>query len=118
MIIAVDFDGTLFSGKWPEIGTPNLKMIQWCKEQKEKGNILILWTCRHGKNLKKAVKACKELGLEFDKVNDHDEGNLKKYGTLLVKFKKGAKIFADMYIDDKAYRPEEIINGDNYGKEE
>lgn len=112
MIIAVDFDDTLFEGDWPGVGEPKLEMIEWCKQQKERGNTVILWTCRRGRALKEAVKACRALGLDFDRVNNHDKNNLKKYGTLLVRLKKGAKIFADMYVDDKAYRPEEVLNGE------
>ena len=104
MIIAVDFDNTLFRTCYPSICEPNWTVINWCKEQQDIGNILILWTCRNGKNLKEALKACKSVGLKFDYVNKHSKEMLKKFG----RFKKSKKVFADIYIDDHAYRPEEI----------
>lgn len=32
LIIAVDFDGTLSSAKWPDVGDALHKAIEWCKE--------------------------------------------------------------------------------------
>lgn len=102
-VIAVDFDGTLFSNAWPEIGEPNWKLIKWCQERQELGDTLILWTCRHGKYLKAAVAACKEVGLHFDYINNHCAASRKAFGA----FGQGKKIFATVYIDDKAFRPTE-----------
>ena len=45
-IIAVDFDGTLCYGNWPELGEPNRPLIKYLINQKRSGNKLILWTCR------------------------------------------------------------------------
>ena len=42
--IAVDFDGTLCYSKWPELGQPNLALIEYLQEWKRNGNKLILWT--------------------------------------------------------------------------
>ena len=49
--IAVDFDGTLCYSKWPELGQPNLALIEYLQEWKRNGNKLILWTCRVGEAL-------------------------------------------------------------------
>ena len=68
--IAVDFDGTLCYSKWPELGQPNLALIEYLQEWKRNGNKLILWTCRAGEALSKAVEWCREQNLEFDAVND------------------------------------------------
>ena len=38
-IIACDFDGTLFTNDYPDIGEPIWKTINYCKEQKENGAI-------------------------------------------------------------------------------
>ena len=40
--IAVDFDGTLCYSKWPELGQPNLALIEYLQEWKRNGNKLIL----------------------------------------------------------------------------
>lgn len=102
-IIAVDFDGTLFTDDYPDIGEPIWKTINYCKEQQAKGAILILWTCRNGEDLKEAVKLCEGVGLHFDYVNENEKENLKKYN-----FKDNRKIYADIYLDDKALKLEDI----------
>ena len=106
-IIAVDFDGTLFHTQFPEIIAPNLPLINWCKQQKEQGSILILWTCRSGDNLQAAVEACKKEGLTFNYINEHSAEALDTFTVT----SNSHKVFADIYIDDKARRPEEIITG-------
>ena len=46
-IYAVDFDGTLSNGEYPNTGEPNLALIEYLKKKKDSGKaILILWTCR------------------------------------------------------------------------
>lgn len=96
-IIAVDFDGTLFTDEYPEVGYPVWKVINYCKEQQEKGAILILWTCRNGKDLQEAIEQCRYVGLTFDYVNENTKENLSRYGEV-----DNRKIYADEYIDDKA----------------
>lgn len=104
MVIAVDFDGTLFTNDFPDTGEPIWKTINWCKDRKNDGDTLILWTCRRGKNLKNALKACSSVGLRFDYVNTHNNMSKRIFGRA----PKGCKIYADIYIDDKAVRPEDI----------
>ena len=96
MILAVDFDGTLSFGKWPDVGPANTKLINYLIHRKEKGDKLILWTCRTNDELLKAVLWCKEQGLEFDSINDNLPEVIKKYGV------NSRKISCNYYIDDKA----------------
>ena len=93
-IIAVDFDGTLCFSKWPDCGEPNQALINYLKKWKSDGNKLILWTCRIGEALTKAVAWCQEHGLEFDAVNDNLPEMQKRFGN------NPRKIYADYYIDD------------------
>lgn len=104
-IIAVDFDGTLCTNAWPEIGKPNLSVIEWLKRQSLHGVKLILWTCRDGVMLDNAVAWCNEQGLHFDAINDNVPEATALFGS------NSRKVFADMYIDDKALqiRAEEWI---------
>lgn len=101
-IIAVDFDGTLFTEEYPNIGKPKWRVINWCKERQAKGDILILWTCREGEYLREAIEMCKEVGLVFDYVNENVPLRTKRYGN------DCRKIGADIYLDDKAMHPKEI----------
>ena len=98
-IIAVDFDGTLCTECWPEIGAPNLRLIGELIYRRGMGDKLILWTCRAGEQLDNAVKWCKSFGLSFDAVNDNVPEIIEKYGS------NSRKITADIYIDDKSEKP-------------
>ena len=97
--IAVDFDGTLCFSSWPELGEPNTPLIEYLKQWKSEGNKLILWTCRAGEALDKAVKWCSEHELQFDAVNDNLPEVIEMYGN------NSRKISCDYYIDDKAVLP-------------
>ena len=71
-IIAVDFDGILCFSTWPDTGEPNQSLIDYLKIYKKAGDKLILWTCRSGVILDKALSWCREVAkLEFDAVNDN-----------------------------------------------
>ena len=96
-IYAFDFDGTLCKDKFPNIGPIREHAMKQAKAIKADGNILILWTCRCGERLQEAIDFCKSHGLEFDYVNENVPENIEKYGN------DCRKIYADYYIDDKAY---------------
>lgn len=99
-IVAVDFDGTLVEDAFPEIGRENPEMFELCKQLKEQGIRLILWTSRANdnemRNLDRAVEFCRSKGLEFDAVNE----NLKEVREMFGGDTR--KVYADLYIDDKA----------------
>jgi len=99
-IVAVDFDGTLAVTKFPEIIKPVPKMIRHCRQLQKDGAILILYTCRKGKDLLDAVEWCKGQGLVFDYVNENTAENIARFGG-----EDTRKIFAHEYIDDKAINP-------------
>lgn len=102
-IIAVDFDGTLCEHKYPCIGEENTYILDQCKKAKEKGAILILWTCRRDRKLDEAVEWCRQRGLTFDYVNENSPIVLDWFGG------DTRKICADIYIDDK-----NILLSDNF----
>ena len=101
-IIAVDFDGTLCYSKWPDLGEPNQPLIDYLRSQRASGNKLILWTCRAGEALERAISWCRDQQLEFDAINDNLPEIVEKYGN------NSRKITCDYYIDDKAVLPETI----------
>jgi hypothetical protein len=96
MVFAVDFDGTLSFGEWPEVGPANDTLIAYLKDRKHCGDKLILWTCRAGDALDAAVNWCSVNGLEFDAINDNLPEVTEKYGN------NSRKISCDVYIDDRA----------------
>lgn len=94
-IVAVDFDGTLVLNKYPYIENPNMKLINFIKEYRNK-YIWILWTCRSGEQLKMAVDYMKqEHNIEFDYINENVPWMIDKFGDT-------RKVYADLYIDDKS----------------
>ena len=94
MIIAVDFDGTLCEYKNPGIGNPKLDVIKKVKELSKN---------RKGYALKQALKWCSQYDLKFDSVNKN-----------INEIKTSRKIYADLYIDDKAINVYNFIKGDKY----
>jgi len=103
-VIAVDFDGTIVTHEYPEIGVPIVATIDYLKAQKIMGNKLILWTCRTGKELKEAVDYCKSIGVFFDAVNE-DVQSVKdtEFGK-----NKSCKVCADFYLDDRSLKLEDL----------
>lgn len=90
MIIAVDFDGTLCEDKWPEIGEPNLELINYCINMQKEGHKIILWTNRGENDLIEACSWCADYGLIFDAVNDDVPETIERFGSTR------RKIFADV----------------------
>lgn len=102
-IIAVDFDGTLAKTRFPEILAPIPEMIEYCRQLQENGAVLILYTCRKGKDLSDAVEWSRRQGIVFDYVNENTAENIANYGG-----EDTRKIFAHEYIDDRAVNPDYI----------
>lgn len=95
-IYAVDFDRTLnLAETYPQLGEPNIELIDFLKRRQQAGDKIILWTCREGALLKSAIKYCKNYGLEFDAVNDNIRENIEHFNN------NCRKVFADYYIDDR-----------------
>jgi hypothetical protein len=92
--IAVDFDGTIVTHKYPEIGKEMNFAFQTLKALQKNGHRLILWTFRTGDQLDEAVAYCKKNGIEFYAVN-------KNYPEEIWETDMGRKIDADIFIDDK-----------------
>lgn len=94
--IACDFDGVLFTNNWPDIGDPIWENIISIKAEQSCGHKIILWTCRSGELLHRAVEKCVEYGIHFDAVNEQLPEYIQEYGN------DTRKIFADEYWDDKS----------------
>lgn len=92
--IAVDFDGTLCEERWPDIGPANLPLIDFLIRWRQKGNKVILWTCRENEMLQNAVNWCATHDLYFDAVNCNLRERIEAYNN------DSRKIGADYYIDD------------------
>lgn len=91
MIIAVDFDGTLYAN-----GQTNTALICDLRAKQAQGHIIILWTCRTGHRLNEAVKILRQNGFIPNFVNQ----NAPQAVAMLKADPR--KIYADIYIDDKS----------------
>lgn len=101
--IAVDFDGTLCTNNYPDIGEPIYEVINFIKNKQDEGCKVILNTCRAGVYLFQALEWCHEHGLFFDAVNENLKERIEFFGG------DTRKISADLYIDDKAINPKELF---------
>ncbi len=81
------------------MGAPLLRNIERVRKMQEDGHRLILWTCRSGLPLERAVEACKEYGITFVAVNQNDP--LNDWPDPM-----SSKVYADYYFDDRAINPE------------
>lgn len=95
-IIAVDFDGTIVTHEYPNIGeelpfaTETLRMLIRDHHR------VILWSVREGKLLQDAIDWCRERGVEFYAINrDYPEEEKEKNNHYSRKLK------ADYFIDDR-----------------
>lgn len=93
--IAIDFDGILCQNAYPDIGDPNWDTIHQALKEQSNGAKLILWTCREGRSLERAVAACAGWGLTFDAVNENLPEWRKAYRT------DPRKVGANEYWDDR-----------------
>nr|QIM10021.1 hypothetical protein Prevot485_1200 [uncultured Prevotella sp.] len=97
MTIAVDFDGTIVTDAYPQIGREQPFAIDTLKMLIQDRHKLILWTVREGKYLDDAVNWCRERGVEFYAVNrDYPEEEMANNNHFSRKLK------VDMWIDDRS----------------
>ena len=95
MIIAVDFDGTLHLGQYPQIGQAAPDAERVMRQLKEDGHYVIINTARSGERLLEAINWLLYKGIPFDRVNDNEPVNVAYYGN------NSRKIYAHLYVDDR-----------------
>lgn len=103
LIIAIDFDGTITAKTaYPELGEPNMKVINAIKNAQAQGAKIVLWTNRQDDStevpnaLALAVKFCEQYGIIFDGLNCNLPEAIELFPI------DARKISADYYIDDKS----------------
>jgi len=94
MIIAIDFDGTIVENKYPKIGTLRKGAKAVINRLYDSGHFIIIYTCRGGQQGNEAYQFLKQKRIKFHKFNENAPYEM-------IKFVPSAKIFADVYIDDK-----------------
>lgn len=93
--IAVDFDNTLTTGDcryWAgERADPDWDVIEWVKEQYHDGKTVIVWTARPWSQANVIAARLTEWELPY-------------HG---IRAEKGS---ADLYVEDKGVRPQEVVS--------
>lgn len=95
MLIAVDFDGTIVTHEYPNIGKEVPFAIATLKQLIKDGHRLVLWTNRKGELLEEALEWCRKRGVEFYAANKNYPEEDEKTTT------EPRKIKVDLFIDDR-----------------
>jgi hypothetical protein len=93
VIIAVDFDGTVVTHEYPNMGSPIRGAIHTLKHIVREGHQLILWTMRDGKELDAAVKYFSDNSITLFGINSNPDQS---------SWTNSPKAYANLYIDDAA----------------
>lgn len=91
-VIALDFDGTVVTHAYPDIGE-DAGAVPVLKELTANGCRLILYTMRHGKLLRQAEEWFRAREIPIWNVNENPSQR---------KWTSSPKVHADLYIDDAA----------------
>ena len=92
-ILAVDFDGTVVTHEYPEIGKDIYGAIPYLRFFDSKGIKLILWTMRSGDTLEEAIRWFAKNKITLWGINKNPE----QYS-----WTDSPKAYAHAYIDDAA----------------
>lgn len=102
-IVAVDFDGTIVTPEFPNIGRLRAGAKEALLRLQEMGYYVIIWSCRDGDWVTKAQDFLREQGIPFDAFNENAARTLKPDGDWPGINPR--KIFANLYIDDQSWPP-------------
>ena len=98
-VIAVDFDGTICENKYPMIGKLKNGVREVINKLVDNDNCeIIIWTCREGKYLQDAIKFLNNNFIPYHYINDNCNWAKETFSYNA----NCRKVFADLYIDDKA----------------
>jgi guanylate kinase len=103
LVIAIDFDGTIVTNKYPDIGYLKRDAKEVINKLYDEGHDIIINSCRQGKEEREMVEFLIDNEIKFNAVNENLCYRIEEYGN------DCRKIGADIYIDDKAY-PCNFIN--------
>lgn len=95
MILAIDFDGTICRGTFPNIEGESPYAGEIIRKLKADGHYIIINTCRSGQQLLEAINWLLQQEIPFDRVNDNEPAQIALHEN------NSRKVFADLYIDDR-----------------
>lgn len=92
-IVAVDFDGTVVTHEYPDIGSPVAFAGSVLQDLVKNGCKVILWTMRSGEHLEAAVAWFAERQITLWGINENPDRH---------EWTTSRKVYAQIYIDDAA----------------
>ena len=106
LVLAIDFDGTIVTDEYPNIGQllPNAK--QCINDLYENHNCeIVIWTCRTGVEELNCRNFLIENNIHFTTVNQNTPAVICRWNK-----DDSRKIYADIYIDDRSQFSYKYIN--------
>lgn len=94
-VFAIDFDGTIVTDKYPEIGDIIPEALDGMNELKKYGHKIIIWTCRSDNKLVEMKDFLMVNNIPFDYINENCPVKVAYYNN------NSRKVGADYYIDDR-----------------
>ena len=98
LVLAIDFDGTIVTDAYPNIGQllPNAK--QCINDLYEKHNCeIVIWTCRTGVEEFNCRNFLIENNMHFTTINQNTPAVICRWNK-----DDSRKVYADIYIDDRS----------------
>lgn len=96
MILAIDFDGTIVTDRFPSVGELRPGAKRCINLLHSEGYYIIIWTCRTQNKALEVAQFLQENGIHFDKINESSPMNVEKYSGIDTR-----KVYADLYVDDR-----------------
>ncbi len=106
MEYCVDFDGTIVTHEYPEVGDPVPRALETLRQLRLNGDRIILFTMRGGKELEDAVLYLKANGVQLYGINTNPT---QKSWT------ESPKAYGQCYIDDASIGMK-LVNNPNGSK--
>ena len=97
--VAIDFDGTIVENIFPEIGAIKQNVVDKMREWYEQGHTIIIWTCRTDQYAEEARKFLDDNEIPYHYFNENPTNPLGDWCR---------KIFADVYLDDRALNVDDL----------
>ncbi len=92
LTLAVDFDGTIVSHAYPNIGEPIKNAKDVMERLIKRGHKIVIWTARNGKDLEKVKTWLMQNNYPFECINKN---------IINAPYRPWPKIYADLVIDDR-----------------
>ena len=109
-VIAIDVDGTL-----QQRGSPNKRLIEWCKERKADGFTLILWSARGEVYARNYAELFGVLDL-FDLICSKPGYIVDDQGWGWIKYTRVIRSVGDSVEDDQSDDSEANVDRSREGK--